>query len=238
VVDRAHMMRRIQSALQGQPPVAGPSEGRPSERVRPLISGENLIDKFEEELKRVGGIARRAASREELDQVLGEICPRREAQPLVISRNSLILKLDLPTRLQSMRYTFHTWPSATDDRSVDASGFRAQCFSAAAGITGADYALAESGSLVLTSLSEGCQLASVAPPIHVALYLRNQVVETLDDVLNGVHTLSAAAGSGSGRSVVFVTGPSRTADIEQISIRGVHGPLAVYAVLIEDSCLK
>jgi L-lactate dehydrogenase complex protein LldG len=104
------------------------------------------------------------------------------------------------------------------------------------GITGVDFALAETGSLVLTSHTEGSQLASLAPPVHIAFYLQRQVRGTLEEVLQGL----SASGSdrASGRSIVFVTGTSRTADIEQILIRGVHGPREVHAVLVEESCLS
>jgi L-lactate dehydrogenase complex protein LldG len=111
--------------------------------------------------------------------------------------------------------------------------FRSASFAASVGITGVEFVLAETGSLVLTSATEGSQLASLAPPVHVALYLRSQVVGSLDEVLA---KLGGAAPAG--RSIVFITGPSRTADIEQILVRGVHGPGQVHAILVEESCLR
>ena len=96
--------------------------------------------------------------------------------------------------------------------------------------------LAESGTLVLSSATEGVQVASLAPPVHVALYRRSQLVGSLDEVLAKLPISNSSGRSTAGRSVVFVTGTSRTADIEQILIRGVHGPREAHAILVEDSC--
>ncbi len=105
------------------------------------------------------------------------------------------------------------------------------------GITGADFVLAETGSLVLTSFTEGSQLASLAPPVHVALYRRSQLRASLDEVLQNLPVSRDPTRPSPARSAVFVTGPSRTADIEQILVRGVHGPREVHAILVEEACL-
>jgi L-lactate dehydrogenase complex protein LldG len=101
-----------------------------------------------------------------------------------------------------------------------------------------EFALAETGSLVVTSLTEGAQLASLAPPVHVALYRRSQLVASLDEVLERLPVARHPDFALPGRSVVFITGTSRTADIEQILIRGVHGPGEVHAILVEEACLS
>jgi len=79
-------------------------------------------------------------------------------------------------------------------------------------------------------------VASLAPPIHIALYRRTQLFGSLDEVLAKLPISNSPDRPTAGRSVVFVTGTSRTADIEQILIRGVHGPREAHAILLEDSC--
>ncbi len=117
-------------------------------------------------------------------------------------------------------------------------GFAEASFAAMVGITGVDFALAETGSLVVTSWTEGAQLASLAPPVHVALYRRSQLVASLDEVLERLPMARTGEQPVPGRSVVFITGTSRTADIEQILIRGVHGPGELHAILVEESCFS
>ncbi|MBS1713310.1 MAG: lactate utilization protein [Armatimonadetes bacterium] len=88
------------------------------------------------------------------------------------------------------------------------------------GITAALVAVAESGSLLVTG---GRRLGSLAPPVHVATVPRAAIVGTLDEAIERTgHQTS-----------VLVTGPSRTADIEGVLVRGVHGPREVF-VLVTD----
>jgi L-lactate utilization protein LutC len=99
---------------------------------------------------------------------------------------------------------------------------------ASAGLTGAQGALADSGSLALLS-GTGCpRLASLLPPIHIALLSKKSIYPTMAAFLS-VYGEKAPQSS----NLVFITGPSRTADIEQNLITGVHGPREVYVIIVD-----
>jgi L-lactate dehydrogenase complex protein LldG len=234
------MLARIRQALSRVP--AGTTAGRDPRSdwpdlgpVLPRIAPEELVPKFEDELRKVSGVPHRVGSVAELEETLGRILSAAQSRAVVLSRNPLLLRLGLVERLRSVGLAVATWD---DERAAGAEPtFREQSFSAAAGITGVELVLAESGTLVLTSHTEGSQLASLAPPVHVALYQRRQIYATLEEILERLPVPRAPHEPLPSRSVVFITGPSRTADIEQILIRGVHGPREVHAILVEDSCL-
>jgi L-lactate dehydrogenase complex protein LldG len=84
-----------------------------------------------------------------------------------------------------------------------------------AAVTAATGAIAETGTLVLTDADTGDRLAAVAPWVHVALLDPSDIRDTLVQMLCALPE---------DPNVVFVTGPSQTADVEGILIRGVHGP--------------
>ncbi len=96
------------------------------------------------------------------------------------------------------------------------------------GITSADYALADTGSLVIFTESES-RLLSLLPPCHIAIVEESKLVASLDDVFR-LRPLPAERSS----AMVVITGPSRTADIEMRLVRGVHGPGEIHVILIED----
>jgi L-lactate dehydrogenase complex protein LldG len=83
------------------------------------------------------------------------------------------------------------------------------------GITAAAGAIAETGTLVLTDGGTSCRLGALAPWVHVAMLQREQI---------HVDLTSALAALPADPNVVWVTGPSKTADVEGILIEGVHGP--------------
>jgi len=101
-------------------------------------------------------------------------------------------------------------------------------FSADVGITGVKAAVAETGSLICTSGTQQWRGLSLIPPVHVAIVRADQIVPDLLDVL-------AAPAPDLPAALTFISGPSKTADIEGILITGVHGPGHVHAVVLEQS---
>ena len=91
------------------------------------------------------------------------------------------------------------------------------------GITRASGAIAESGTLILDDQRTSRRLAALAPWVHVAVLERAEIHRTIADAL-------AALGSSS--NIIWVTGPSKTADVEGILIEGVHGPGEQIALLL------
>lgn len=90
-----------------------------------------------------------------------------------------------------------------------------------ASITGCDCLVAQTGSVVVTSRSCGGRALSVLPPHHVVLARRDQMVGGLPDAFELLHS---AYGKDYPSMISFITGPSRTGDIERILVLGAHGP--------------
>lgn len=241
---REQMLARIREALgrsASAVPRAPQPPAPPLQGVLPPIPPAELVSRFEEELRNVGGNCYRASTLADLDGIIRGVLAGAATPSVVLSRNPILAQLGLAERLRGLGVTvttYHESDASTGPAVAQDPAYRQQCFSADAGITGVDCALAEAGSLVLTSVTEGSQLASLAPPIHLALYRPRQVVAFLEEVLDALPVGRSLNTPNPGRSIVFVTGPSRTADIEQILIRGVHGPREVHAILVEDSCLE
>jgi L-lactate dehydrogenase complex protein LldG len=103
---------------------------------------------------------------------------------------------------------------------------RDELFRCDAGVTTAQWGIAETGTLVLESAREKSRLLSLVPPVHVALLSTSCICASLGDALARVSRASHA--------VTFITGPSRTSDIELTLVVGVHGPQAVHVLLLEE----
>jgi len=96
-----------------------------------------------------------------------------------------------------------------------------------AGITGADYAIAESGTLLLAFDSRNARLISLAPPVHIALIPEDKIVGSYEQAMAGLQARGAVCSQ-----IVFITGPSMTADIQGRPFKGMHGPGKLIAVIV------
>ena len=94
-----------------------------------------------------------------------------------------------------------------------------------AGVSEALYGLVDTGSVVLAASADEPRARSLLPAVHVSLLREDRLLPGLDELFAQLHgTLPSA--------LAIVTGPSRSADIEQRLVVGVHGPGEVHVVLL------
>jgi len=96
-----------------------------------------------------------------------------------------------------------------------------------AGVSTALYGLADTGSVVLAASPEEPRANSLLPAVHVSLLAEDRILPGLDELFEAV-------GSDLPSALAIVTGPSRSADIEQKLVVGVHGPGEVHVVLTSE----
>jgi L-lactate dehydrogenase complex protein LldG len=213
--------------------------GDQAERAERIRAGardrwEALLPQFTAELEAVGGVLHRAGP-SNVASLVSRIARERRLSRVVTWSESV---LGLPGLLRDL--------GAAGLEAMDGSPplgrpaapeaiqrIRTQLERAEVGVTGVDFAVAESGSLVLLSGPGKGRLTSCLPTVHVAILRPGQLVETLDEIgrlLEASHLLQSASHSPSG--ITFITGPSRTADIELSLTRGVHGPGEVHVIAV------
>jgi L-lactate utilization protein LutC len=177
-----------------------------------------LLERLESELLTLQARTYRAADLEELRTTLETIC--RPYPSAIAVEDRLFLKdLDLgfpviPAREKAAWRAEH-WRSLQEIR---------------VGLTGADYALADTGTLVLLSGNSGGRWLSLAPPVHVALLPAERILPGLDDFLDLFPEGESLLAQGS--AVTFISGASRTADIELNLVHGAHGPKELHVVTL------
>lgn len=98
------------------------------------------------------------------------------------------------------------------------------------GFTEVDYGIADTGTVVLNCPDENLRLATMVCDYHVCLLKKSNIVadsDSLNDQLNRYM-------QNTPNYLAFISGPSRTADIERVLTIGVHGPLELHILLLED----
>jgi len=179
----------------------------------------NLAASFMHNLTAVGGHCIITQGQTGIAESLTEIITNLQktklrAQRIAISDTPVVEQLMYMTDLEieELKVT----PSASEIFQFDA------------GITTAQAAIAETGTLVLDSAHERHRLVSLVPPVHIAIIDASQIYETLGEALNSLRREKELS-----PAVTFITGPSRTADIELTLTIGVHGPQELYVIIKE-----
>ncbi len=209
--DILETIRRAVGRKEGQEPPPLP----PPVLRTPPADRSALVSEFVERLDKLAGKGHVVPSAEDALAAVSELIRGKTA----VASNAPLLQTCGITGLAEVQSGF-----------TDREALRAACATADFGISSVDYALAETGSFVMLSSREEARLVSLLPPVHIAVIPRSKILANLDELFS---ILPKPAEQTS--SMVLITGPSRTADIEQILIRGVHGPGEVHGIVVEDA---
>lgn len=206
-----HVMRRTGDAAT--------VEGEPG-RMEPVAS---LSDAFAERASAAGMHVHRVLDVSGVRDVMVRVIREEKATNVLTWPTRAIDDLDLSGLLAAEGVSVERWDSAAPGRKVKA-------FAMSCGVTEVDYAVAETGSLVLCGSPNHPRSVSLLGRMHVALVREDQIVPDLYDLAD---RLLADLLGAMPSNVTFITGPSKTADIELQLVIGVHGPETVHVVLVK-----
>jgi L-lactate dehydrogenase complex protein LldG len=207
-------------------------------------NAEEVVARFAFELTKVGGHVYRVSEEaqtsdgdsapepDDSQNLVGqvarqivEICAAT-ALDVALSASSAIAELKLADQLRERGLSLFV-PDAADPSEHNQLVMRlATC---AAGITAVDYAIAETGTLVLSSNEGNALLVSLLPPVHIALLRSGQISNSLGEAIAKLNI----AGGNVYRSATLITGPSRTSDVELTLSIGVHGPKELHVIILD-----
>jgi L-lactate dehydrogenase complex protein LldG len=188
-------------------------------------AGPDIAGRFCERFALAGGRAHRVSTAAEAVTRVLDIVRSKSARSVVLGRSSFLDSLNLAEQLAAAGAE----PLPVDKLSPENS--RDPLFAAEVGISGADFLIAESGTVVVQARPEGPRSLSLLPPVHLVLAERARLVPDLFDVFDAQRWGEPPSLPS---CLTLITGPSKTGDIELRLVTGVHGPGEVHVILVED----
>jgi L-lactate dehydrogenase complex protein LldG len=208
---------------------SAPREPIPHRPDRPVLkelslTRDELIEMFSKNLGQETGVVYRVKDRREALEKLSQITREEGLKKVMAATEDIVASLDLLD-----------WGKKNDVGVMTARDFGSRnsyidaVFGEAdAGVTGADFAVAESGTLGLTHHKDRPRLLSLAPILHIAIVPVERMVAVYEQAIEKVFSEKENLPS----QFCFVTGPSMTGDIRGVQFKGMHGPRKVIVILI------
>jgi L-lactate dehydrogenase complex protein LldG len=214
--EREAFLRKVrESVAEGNRAGVPPLEPRGS--VGYQGAGADPVAHFAQQLAAAGGKAHVVPDRAAAVVAILELVRGCAARRVLLGRGTFLDSLGLAEELRQ---------AGVETAGEDREGF----FSADLGITGVDYLVAETGSVVLAGRPGQPRSPSLLPPVHVAVAARSQVLPDLFDLF-----AEGRWQEGLPSGLTLITGPSKTGDIELRLVTGVHGPGTIHVVLVSTA---
>jgi L-lactate utilization protein LutC len=182
-------------------------------------AGPDPVARFRDELTAAGGQFHRVAGPAEAADTVLALAHARGVQRVLLGRESVLESLRLAAAFRASGVQCLRVDTLSDETARDAF------FAADLGVSGVDYLIAETGSMIFRSRPDQPRSLSLLPPIHIAVARRDQLLADLFDLFEVCGDPPSC--------LTVITGPSKTGDIELRLVTGVHGPGEVHVVLLD-----
>jgi L-lactate dehydrogenase complex protein LldG len=217
---REEILAKLKSARRRDNPARPPAP-----RLSELSwTSERMLEEFVHNLEAQTAVVHRTKNYDEAADKLAEVMKTEGVKRAAISNDGVVQRLDLP-QWGKKHYVEILCPVDYPER----KHFKAMIFDEAeAGVTGVDFAIAESGTLCLIHDSNQPRLVSLAPLIHIALLPLERLYPVYEDAIDRIFGSKENLPS----QVTLITGPSMTADIQGVPFKGMHGPKRLVVIII------
>jgi L-lactate dehydrogenase complex protein LldG len=222
--DQHRVLDLVRNAL-GREVTLTPAPLEPFIEVEDKADAGELISRFALEAEAVRAHVHRLSDETQVIEKIIEACANQSGE-IAVSGAEFFEATDLPAALASQGLTPFVGEGSNHDDLV------ARLANCGAGITCADCAIAETGTLVVSSDEQNALLVSLLPPLHIAVIRATQIVASLDQAITKLNQEHVGRVDPA-RSVSFITGPSRTSDVELVLTIGVHGPKELHIIILE-----
>jgi L-lactate dehydrogenase complex protein LldG len=223
-IKQQQFMDNITTRLRKEPektPPNHPSRGAHKSWREYNLPSEERIQLFMDTWNKLGGEAHRCTDLNSAGEFIAELAQKMQAHYLIRWDQPELSELNLESRLPNAEIT--VWnPEHKDALLTKAAG-------ADIGICLVDYAVAHTGSVVVLSGPNKGRSVSLLPTAFVAVIKADLVKTRLGEVMEQLNQLNGGAVPA---GVHFISGPSRSSDIENSLTIGVHGPGIVFAIII------
>ena len=147
---------------------------------------------------------------------------------VVAWQHPLIENLNLPAALSEQEVDVFF----ADSKELKGENIRRHVIDSYIGITAADFCMADTATLVMRTRAGQARSVSLVPAIHIAVIELNQIIADLKELYALLKWDPQAKKEGLTNCMTFISGPSKTADIEATMVHGAHGPREVHVFVI------
>jgi L-lactate dehydrogenase complex protein LldG len=186
---------------------------------------DSLVARFTQEATAVSAQVHRLFGKPQFVEKVLEVCAN-QAGEVALSGSVFFSEMELQTALAGRGLT------TFESDETDHGKLIVRLANCAVGVTAVDYAVAETGTLVLSSDEPNALLVSLLPPVHIAVVRSAQMIASIDETIS-ILSKDRTERVNPSRSVTMVTGPSRTSDVELVLSIGVHGPKALHVIILD-----
>jgi len=186
------------------------------------MNREQMVQRFGQELGGRTGVLYQAANPQAALRVLSDIIKAEGLKSFVATAQD-ICGVDIASLGEADGISVSFAKDFTDRETLREAAFKAD-----AGITSADFAVAETGTLGVIFNHNHPRLLSIAPPVHIAIVDVKDLYPVYENVVETVFKNTNEMPS----QFSFITGPSATSDIQGVEFKGMHGPKKVFVIMI------